>query len=143
MIERSLEIDVPSQDYIVLAGRRSPGFAEVRGCGSPRSWDVQQGYGFTGAVAIFTGEGLAKFEVDIYAWEPAHFVAWKEWAKATLAPPTPKNRSTSMAIEHPLLNDPPLTITQVVVEDVSQWEQDPDGGGLWCRTVKYGPYCDR
>ena len=132
-----LEIDVPAQDYVVIADHRSPGLAVVRGCNCPRNWDVQQGYAFTGATAIFTGEGLAKFDVDFYAWEPAHFAAWRTFAKLVLAPPTRETRSRSMSFEHPAVNDPPLSITQVVVEDATQWEQGPDGGGLYMRTVSF------
>ncbi len=130
----------PIQDFIVLAGMASPGLAVVRGAGSPRSWDVQKGYGLTGATVVFTGEGLAKFDVDIFCWEPEHFAAWKVFAKATLAAPAPVRNPASLSIQHPALNDEPLSITQVEVEDVTQWEQDPDGGGLWVRTIKFLQY---
>lgn len=129
----------PTQDWIELAGHRSPGLAVVRAAGTPRTWDIRQAYGFTGAVVTFTGAGLAKFEVDIYAWLPAHFSAWKTFAKATLAAPAPVRNPASLAIRHPVLTDPPLAIEQVVVEDVSQWEQNEDGG-LWVRTIKFIQY---
>ena len=51
--------DKPYQDYIVLAGQRSPGLAVVRGSDSPRKWDVRNGYGFSGATIVYTGLGLA------------------------------------------------------------------------------------
>ena len=137
MTELAIEIDIPAQDYVKVANYRSPGLAVVRGCDSPRNFDVQQGYAFTGATAIFTGEGLAKFDVDFYAWEPAHFEAWRTFAKLVLAPPTRETRSRSMSFEHPLVNNPPLSITQVVVTNVTQWEQGPDGGGLYMCTVSF------
>jgi hypothetical protein len=130
----------PYQDYIVLAGERSPGLAHVRGAGSPRNWDIRAGYGFTGAVVVFTGTGLAKFDVDIFAWENEHFGAWKKFARRCLMAPAPGLRATSMSIQHPELNDPPLTITQVVVEDVTQWEQSPSDPGLWARAIKLIQY---
>lgn len=126
----------PYRDYIMLAGKRSPGLAVVRGAGSPRNWDIRQGYGFTGAFVVFTGGGLAKFEVDIFAWESSHFEDWKTFARRTLMPPTRGMRALSMSIAHPQLNDPPLSITQVVIEDVTQWEQSPSDDGLWARTIK-------
>lgn len=138
----------PHQDWIELAGEKSPGVAVVRGAGNPRNWDVRQGYGLTGATVIFTGVGLAKFEVDIFCWRNSHFEDWKKFAKKVLMAPasdaaTAANagkKSLSMAITHPALNDPPLSIKQVVVEDVTQWEQSPDAGGLWSRTIKFLEY---
>lgn len=130
----------PHQDYIVLAGAPTPGLAVVRGAGSPRKWDVRDGYGLTGAVCVFMGEGLASFEVDIFCWEPEHFLAWPIFARLTLVNPPIGARPTSMSIQHPVLNDPPLSISQVVVTNVGQWEQDPDGNGMWVRTISFLQY---
>lgn len=138
---------VPWQDYVVIAGVRTPGYAEVRGAGSPRKWDIRDGYGQTGASLVYTGTSLTKFEVDVFAWQPEHFDAWEVFARAVLPAPTPAiasraafgKASLSLSIQHPLLNDPPLSITQAVVEDVSQWEQGEEGG-LWARTIKMIQY---
>lgn len=130
----------PNQDVIVLAGVPSPGVAVVRGADSPRDWDVQKGYGLTGATTIFTGQGLAKFDVDIFCWESLHFQAWKLFSKLTLENPPIGGRPTSMFIQHPQLNDPPLSIGQVVITNVTQWEQDPDGSGMWSRTISFLEY---
>jgi hypothetical protein len=131
---------VLAEDFIVLGGFRSPGLAVVKGAGSPRKWDVRAGYAFTGATVIYTGTDLAKFEVDIFAWEPDHFAAWEVFARAVLSPPVKAAPSYSLAIEHPALNNPPLSILQVVVEDVTQWAQEADGGGLFARTIKLLQY---
>jgi hypothetical protein len=124
----------PWQDYVVLGGKRTPGFAVPRGAGSPRKWDRQAGYGLSGAVLYYLGEDLTSFEVDVYCWEAAHFAAWDTFAKAVLSPPAPVRVPASLSIQHPALNGPPLNIDQVVVEDVSQWEQEDDG--LWVRSIK-------
>ncbi len=129
----------PQQDYIVLAGVPSPGKAVVRGASSPRKWDVQAGYGLTGATVIFNGEGLAQFDVDIYVWEPEHFIQWEPFAKLTLENPPLGARPTSMSIQHPMLNSPPLKITQVVVTNVTQWEPS-DETGEWMRTISFLQY---
>lgn len=129
----------PVQDWIVLAGEKSPGVAVVRGAETKRTWDIQNGYGTDGATLVFHGGELTKFDVDIFAWLPEHFSAWKRFARATLLPPTDRARVTSMSIEHPLLNDPPVSIQQVVVEGISQWEQDPEDM-LWVRTIKFIQY---
>jgi hypothetical protein len=130
----------PHQDFIVLQGLPSPGVAVVRGASSPRNWDVQKGYGLTGATTIFTGEDLAKFDVDILAWETQHFIEWEVFARATLVNPPIGARPISMSIQHPLLNAAPLSILQVVVTNVTQWEQDSDGGGLFMRTISFLQY---
>lgn len=136
----SLVIGVaPEQDYIVLGGVPSPGLAVVKGAGSPRKWDVQNGYGLTGATCIFMGEGLATFDVDIFCWTKAHFALWPAFARLTLVNPPIGARPTSMFIQHPALNDPPLSISQVVVTNVTQWEQDGDTG-LWARTISFLQY---
>lgn len=130
----------PHQDFIVLAGAPSPGLAVVKSPGSPRKWDVRDGYGITGAVCVFMGEGLATFDVDIFCWKDEHFVAWPIFARLTLVNPPLGARPTSMSIQHPILQDPPLSISQVVVTNVGGWEQDPDGGGLWSRTISFLQY---
>jgi len=130
----------PHQDYIILAGAPSPGLAVVRGAGSPRKWDVRDGYGLTGAVCVFMGEGLAAFDVDVFCWEPQHFLAWQAFARLTLANPPIGARPMSLSIEHPVLNDVPLSISQVVVTNVTQWEQAPDDTGLWVRTISFLQY---
>lgn len=129
----------PYQDFIVLAGQTSPGLAVVRGANVPRNWDIRAGYGLTGATVVYMGDGLAKFDVDIFVWlNPSHFAAWRVFAKRALTVPAGV-RPTSLSIQHPALNDAPLTIRQVVVEDVTQWEQSPEGG-LWARTIKFLQY---
>ncbi len=130
----------PHQDFIVLAGAPSPGLAVLKQPGSPRKWDVRDGYGITGAVCVFMGEGLAAFDCDIFCWKDAHFVAWPIWARLCLVNPPIGARPTSMSIQHPILQDPPLKIDQVVVTNVTGWEQDPDGGGLWARTISFLQY---
>ena len=45
-----------------------------------------------------------------------------------------------MSIAHPQLNDPPLTITQCVVTNVTQWEQSSSEEGVFCRTISFLQY---
>lgn len=127
--------EFPQQDYILLGGVQSPGRATVLGAGSPREWDVRKGYGYSGAVTVYTGENLAKFEVLIELWEKSHFAEWVRFAKIALEKPPLGTKPKALDIAHPLLNLPPLSITSVVVEDVSQFEQDEEG--LWSCTIKF------
>jgi hypothetical protein len=131
----------PNQDYIVLAGVPSPGLAVVKGAGSPRKWDVPDAFAMTGANIKYRGEKPSAFDVDIFCWTDAHFLAWPVFARLTLAAPLGIGLPVlAMSIQHPTLNDPPLSISQVVVTNVSAWEQDPDGTGLWCRTISLLQY---
>lgn len=127
----------PRQRYVVLGPAVTPGVAKVRGANSPRNWDIRQGYGFSGAVVVFTGSGLAKFEVDVFLWKPEHFAAWQLFAPI-LAKPIPGKGVTALGIRHPAVNAPPLSITEVVVEDVTQFEQNDTG--LWACTIKLVQY---
>jgi hypothetical protein len=130
---------IPAADTVVLGGMKIPGLAIPRSAGTPRKWDERAGYAFTGAVLVFTGTGLAKLEIDVYAWEEEHFAEWEVFARAVLQPPTQTTRGKSLSIQHPAINAPPILVTQVVVEDVSQWE-DSSGLGEWVCTIKLIQY---
>lgn len=125
-------MSLPRQGYIVLSGRRSPGVAHVRGAGSPRKWDTPGGYGIDGSSTVYTGAGLARFDVDIRLWEPEHFIEWNLFARILDKPKA--RQAGGLGIRHPLVNGPPLYITSVVVEDVSQFEDN--GFGLFVCTIK-------
>ncbi len=131
----SLPDQFPSTNFIVLAGIPSPGLAIVRGASSPRKWDLRPGYGLNGATAVCIGRDVSKFSVDIFLWEQAHALQWKLFSQIFSAPPL-----TMLSIVHPALNSPPIYIEQVQIENVTQLEQDPDGGGLWCSSISFFEY---
>jgi hypothetical protein len=117
----------------------SPGVAKIKGAGSPRDWDIRKGYGFSGASLVFTGTSLSEFDVDIFIWEPEHWLLWEAFsALLTNPPPPPGVLPTSLAIDHPLLNKKPWLITKVVVKDISSWEVSDLG--LWSLSIKFIQY---
>lgn len=137
-VEALLEQSVPPvQDYIILNGFRSPGKAIVAGATTPRKWDQRPGYGFTGATVFYTGQGLAEFTVTLELWDPREWQDWWAFARVLEKEPIGK-RAAALKISHPLLTRAPLNITDVVVTDVSQWEQDDDG--LWTCTISFLEY---
>lgn len=127
--------ELPAQDYIVLGGEQSPGKAEVVGAGSPRGWDKREGYGFSGGFLVYKGDNLASFKVRISIWTPDQFAQWARFARLTLVKPPIGTKAKALEIQHPLLNLDPIKITSVVVEDVSQWDQDDDG--LWTCEISF------
>lgn len=127
----------PQQPYIVLGPMQSPGVAFVRDLDSPRNWDVQQGYGLSGATVVYKGAGLSKFRVDVDLWLPEHFVLWNAFA-TILAPPKPGPAGFALGIKHPIVNGPPHGITEVVVADVSEPVQSDLG--RWRYTIAFLQY---
>lgn len=128
--------EIPYQDHIDLGPGRSPGLATIVGSGlSPRNWDVRQGYGLSGAWVVYTGDGLAKFAVQIELWLPEHFLAWKVFSKLCLERPLPGMKPKAQDIKHPLLNMSPFNISSVVVEDVEAFSQDEFG--MWTTKISF------
>ncbi len=134
---------VPRRGYIVLAvpglSLRSPGVATIRNLSLPQKWDERPGYGYTGATLVFTGAGLASFDVEIRLVEPTDWLAWEAFsALITNPPPPPGTLPTAFGIDHPVLNKKPWLVTKVVVLDVAGFEQDETGS--WRTTIKFKQY---
>ncbi len=129
----------PTQPYVMLGPFRTPGVAFPKKPGSPRNWDIRQGYGFTGAVVVYQGSGLAKFNVEVVLWLPEHFIEWEIFARGALQKPKPGlGFGSALGIDHPLVNMQPWNISSVVVEDVEGFEQGPTG--LWATSIHLVEY---
>jgi hypothetical protein len=128
----------PSEwDCIILAGVTSPGVvASVAGAGNPRAWDEKKAAGSSGATLTYQGDGLAKFKVKIQLWEPAHFDEWETF-KALLVPPTKDCRA--LDIYHPRLEQLPIPVRSVVVDDPGSPEP-ADDTGLWTVEIAFREY---
>ncbi len=118
-------------DYALVAGKRTPGIAEIHGASSPRKWDERKGYGLSGATVVFRGVGLAKPTMVLRLYTAEDWAAWHEFAPIVARPPSGQ-RPRSLEIWHPILED--LGVRSVVVQDVSQPEQTTDGE--WTITIK-------
>jgi hypothetical protein len=117
-------------DTFKLAGVQSPGLCKISGAGSPRSWDEQKGKGNEGASISFNGLGLAKFKVRVFLWTTKHFDDWINFA-TILKPPVNGQPAKALDIEHPILAEPHLQIRSVVIEDVSQLDEEGDTGKFY------------
>lgn len=130
------ETKAPERDFIELDGFRSPGRATVVKAGCPFKWDERGGYALDGAALYPMGGKLSSFDVLIDLWTEEHWAEWKEFAKGALQQRRAKPFGKS--IRHPLLNREPLLIKDVVIEDVSQFEQDEHG--LWTCAISLKAY---
>ena len=139
----------PYQDYVLIGGKRTPGGCSIVKAGTPRTWQIATGYGLSGATLRYTGAGLSKFDVIVTLWEDDHWADWADFATVLKRPPSSvlaalsksiftdaflgvalQNATPSaLAIKHPILTTPPLSITAVVIEDVSQ--PTPSEWGDW------------
>jgi hypothetical protein len=129
----------PIQDFIILSGEVSPGTCEIVNAGSPRTWDKQKGWGYSGATLVYTGDDLSDFDVIVTLWEKGgqQWADWYKFAKILEKPPTGV-RAKALEIVHPVLNRPPLKITQVVIRDVGQPVQSKTG--LWTIRISMTAY---
>lgn len=74
-------------DVVIIAGRTSPGLAEISGAGSPRNWEERKGYGYGGAFVVFRGIKLAAFTVTFKLTTEEHFEEWESFVEILKRPP--------------------------------------------------------
>ena len=85
-----------------------------------RNWDIRKGFGIQGAFCVYTGEGLAAFDVTFEFWNEEKEALWDLFAKRYLDAPKGV-RPSAIGIYHPVLMKPPFKIQNVVVTDVEGW----------------------
>jgi len=125
----------PTADTVVLGGRPIPGRATPAKGGAPFKWDERPGFGLAGASLVPIGGGLSAFEIIVQLWTEEQFGEWETFANQVLGKPKPPY---GLSIVHPLVNRAPLNIKSVVVEDVSQFEDDDYG--LFTCTISVRAY---
>lgn len=76
-------------DHILLAGRKSPGLATVRGAGIAGRWDERRLYAAGGAFVVYRGQKLAKFTVTLRLYTEQHWTDWHDWRPLVQTPPPP------------------------------------------------------
>jgi hypothetical protein len=122
-------------DYVILAGKRSPGIADIIGASSPRRWDERRGYGLSGATLIFRGVQLAKWTLQLRLYTPEDWADWHAWKRLVQRPPAGA-RPKAMDIWHPILEE--LGVKAAGVEDLLQPLQTADGE--WTIEIKMIEY---
>jgi hypothetical protein len=119
-------------DYVLLGGKRTPGFADISGAELKRRLDIRQQYGATGAIVVFRGRELCRFDISLRLYEEQHFVDWEAFRPVVERDPRRGLPKGALDIWHPVLEG--LSVTAVLIEKVSAPEQTDDGE--W--TVKIG-----
>lgn len=112
------------QDFVILAGQRSPGIAELQSASSPRRWDIRRGYGLSGATVVFRGIMLAEFKLLLRLYSAEDWESWDTFRELVQRPPSGE-RPRALDISHPILDA--FGIASVVVTDVIQPTQTEDG----------------
>jgi len=113
-----------SYTFAMLGGTRTPGILTISGNnGSPRKWDERGGYGLTGSTLVFTGKGLAAFDMllELYTVKD-----WNDWVSFQKVIAVPANaRPKVLDVVHPWLAD--YFVTKCVVLDAAFPKMTEDG----------------
>lgn len=111
--------------FALLGGVRTPGILTLSGSsGSPRKWDERGGYGFTGSTLVFTGKGLAAWDMLIELYEPEDIKQFNAFLSTILV----VNRDTitkGLDIIHPSVNA--YGIKKCVIGDIAFPKEREDG----------------
>lgn len=119
---------IPS-DFVLLAGRKSPGVARITGLKKPRKWDEQAGMGLAGGFVIFRGVKLARFTLEIRLFTDQHWDDWAAW-EDVVAEPKRGQPGRGLAMDIWAAQLEARRIRSVVIEDVEGPELE-EASGLW------------
>jgi hypothetical protein len=118
-------------DYLLVAGSRSPGIAEIVGAVSPRKWDERAGYGLSGSTLVFKGVGLVTFTIKLRLYTEYDWVSWRAWRTIVEKPPL-GTRAKAVSVWHPFLEE--LGVTAAVVNELGQPAETAPGE--WTIAIK-------
>ena len=134
--------DPSSFDVVTIAGRDSPGLAQVGDPTRSYQWDIKVGKGAYGSTTTFTGRVPAEFSVTFTLWRKAHFAAWELFCNALKYDPAKIKYDpatlwvsgvTAVDIYHPSLAQ--LDINKVVVKKITGLVHK--GKGVWTTRVDF------
>jgi hypothetical protein len=132
---------LPFSDVFDIGADTCPGQSRIRKLDSPRGWDERAGYALSGATLVPKGDPLAVPVIEVQIWEGEQYAAWLVFAAKYLSEAVKYKPGTTTAqalsITHPLLNDPPFYITEVVVQNVSVTQPDD---GIFVFAIEFKRY---
>lgn len=109
-------LDAPV-NYVLIAGKKSPGIAIVEKAAATQKWDQAQGYALSGAVSRYTGDQLSEFIVRIQLWTVQDWSDWETFKTVVEKPPRGV-RPRALEFWHPYTEA--LGISSIVVKERSQ-----------------------
>lgn len=130
----------PAVNSITLANFPMPGKWSLLEAKKKFGWQIQKGYGLSGAVVFPTGDELvvAKFKAEF--WSSSDFNIFKNIRKQLLQKPVfsvgGALLTAAMGIDHPELKA--LGVTSVVIGEVGAAIQED--GGLWVCHIDFLQY---
>jgi len=123
-------------NYVVIAGKRSPGVVRISGAEQIFNWDIQTGYALDGARTIFKGRGVAHPTLTFTLAAYDDVAAWSDF-RSVFKPPSDKQPFWIM-IDHPIFSDAEIGKNGFGVEKVGSPERGE--GGPWIVTVNLVEY---
>lgn len=85
-----------------------------------RNWDVRPGFGIQGAFCVYTGEGLATFDVTFEFWNEEKELLWDAFANLYLTAPRGV-KPAAIGVYHPILVKAPFRILNVQMTEIEGW----------------------
>ncbi len=135
-IELDNPIDIPSLwEFILVAGVRSPGLAEVSGADRTYDWDTKTAPGTEGATSTYKGKGPVTFTVKLTFWDSEQIDQWNRF-RSLLKYESVKSVVKPVDIIHPALSQ--NGIGAAVTKKIGQLTHD--GLGLYSVTVEFLEY---
>ena len=111
-------------DFVIMAGRVTPGLADIIGASDPRRIDKRLGYGLSGSFPVFLGLDLSEFQLRLRLYDHQDWIDWDAFKPIVARPPYGKFPK-ALPIYHPYLTD--LDIKAVMVKDRTQPEEIEGG----------------
>jgi hypothetical protein len=123
-------------DFVLIAGKRTPGIATIEGAESKRRLVIRMGYALSGGVVVYRGFELVKFKIKLRLFTQEDWDAWNTLKVLVDRPPVGV-RAKALDVTHPILES--QGVSQALVESVSQPERTEDSGE-WTVTISMIEY---
>lgn len=132
-------------DSVIIAGKESPGLAQVGEVSREYEWDVKVGKGAFGSTTTFTGRVPAKFSVMFTLWTQQHFSDWEDFVSRLKYDPTKIRYNpdtlfvsgvSAVDIFHPVLVN--LDVNSVVVQKIGGLVHK--GRGVYTASIDFLEY---
>jgi hypothetical protein len=129
----------PAVNTITLAGQTMPGRWILTDATKVFGWQIQKGFGLSGAFAFPIGDELVVPKFTVVIWTSSDFQVFREVRKVLLKKPVFSVGGTltskALGIGHPELKA--LGVESVVVKSLGPMVNDEEKGGWWTCTVEF------